>query len=123
MNRLINQTIEVTPPVLALLGDAVAALPDLLEQLEVGTAPTADIAMLTEAAAAFADGALPAAYAMQPETEDARASIRCCGTYWRVSLPGILQRSGRFWMTAQPVRTPSRLRKPCIMPATHCTAV
>jgi chemosensory pili system protein ChpA (sensor histidine kinase/response regulator) len=56
LNRVINKTVERTPELVAFLGDAVNALPELLEQLEVGTQPQIDIPSLMAAAAVHARG-------------------------------------------------------------------
>jgi chemosensory pili system protein ChpA (sensor histidine kinase/response regulator) len=56
LNRVINKTVERTSELVAFLGDAVNALPDLLEQLEVGTQPQIDIPSLMAAAAVHARG-------------------------------------------------------------------
>lgn len=43
LNRVINKTLERTPDMMSLLREAVAAVPELVEQLETGRAPIADI--------------------------------------------------------------------------------
>ena len=61
LDRIARQVLEPTEPVRAFVATAAAALPELLEQLEVGTRPQADIALLMQRAEAFAPGAPPAA--------------------------------------------------------------
>ena len=56
LNRLINRTLVRTPPMVAFILHAADAVPELVEQLEVGTEPTADISLLMARANAFADG-------------------------------------------------------------------
>ena len=56
LNRLINQTLEPSPPMIAFISEATKALPQLLEQLEVGLAPTVDVQLLMKQAEAFAEG-------------------------------------------------------------------
>ncbi len=56
LNRLINRTLKQTPPMREFIAAAAEAVPELIEQLEVGTDPKADIALLTARAHAFADG-------------------------------------------------------------------
>jgi chemosensory pili system protein ChpA (sensor histidine kinase/response regulator) len=56
LNRLINRTLVRTPPMIDFIVEAAAAVPDLIEQLEVGTEPTADIRLLIARANAFAEG-------------------------------------------------------------------
>ena len=56
MNRLINSTLQRTPPMVEFIESAAAAVPQLIEQLEVGTEPVADISLIIARANAFADG-------------------------------------------------------------------
>jgi chemosensory pili system protein ChpA (sensor histidine kinase/response regulator) len=56
LNRLINQTIEPTPPMVAFIAAAAKALPELIEQLEIGLAPKTDVHLLMKQAEAFAEG-------------------------------------------------------------------
>jgi len=70
LNRVISKTVGTGPALLRLLTDAVEALPQLLEQLEVGTPPVADLDGITAAAAVFASGGIPDVYE-QAATADA----------------------------------------------------
>jgi chemosensory pili system protein ChpA (sensor histidine kinase/response regulator) len=56
LNRLINRTLVRTPPMVKFILRAADAVPELVEQLEVGTEPAADINLLMARANAFADG-------------------------------------------------------------------
>jgi chemosensory pili system protein ChpA (sensor histidine kinase/response regulator) len=56
LNRLINQTLEPTPSMVAFITEASAALPQLLEQLEIGKPPKVDVQLLMKQAEAFAAG-------------------------------------------------------------------
>ncbi|MBN1237288.1 MAG: Hpt domain-containing protein [Gammaproteobacteria bacterium] len=56
LNRLINQTLSPTPAMAAFIGEAAGALPQLVEQLEIGTAPRVDVQLLMKRAEAFAAG-------------------------------------------------------------------
>ncbi|MEE8344310.1 MAG: Hpt domain-containing protein [Woeseiaceae bacterium] len=56
LNKLINRTLARTPPMVDFIVEAVAAMPELVEQLEVGTEPTSDINLLIARANAFAEG-------------------------------------------------------------------
>ncbi len=56
LNRVINQTLDSTEPMRHFVAEAAGALPELVEQLEVGTEPRADIHLLMEQAEAFAEG-------------------------------------------------------------------
>lgn len=46
LNRVINKTLDRTPDMMSVLRSAVAAVPELVEQLETGRAPQADIAKI-----------------------------------------------------------------------------
>jgi chemosensory pili system protein ChpA (sensor histidine kinase/response regulator) len=56
LNKLINRTLVRTPPMVDFILEAAAAVPELIEQLEVGTDPGSDISLLVARAHAFADG-------------------------------------------------------------------
>src|SRR5688572_2697413 len=56
LNKIINQTLEPTPRMVSFVTEASAALPQLLEQLEIGRPPKLDVQLLMKQAAAFADG-------------------------------------------------------------------
>ncbi|MEO1318962.1 MAG: Hpt domain-containing protein, partial [Pseudomonadota bacterium] len=56
LNRVINRTLAVTPAMVEFVGEASAAVPELIEQLEVGQEPKVDIGLLTAKAIAFAEG-------------------------------------------------------------------
>ncbi len=56
LNRLINQTLEPTPEMIEFALEASAALPQLLEQLEIGLPPKVDVQLLMKRAEAFAAG-------------------------------------------------------------------
>ncbi|HEX6929345.1 MAG TPA: Hpt domain-containing protein [Gammaproteobacteria bacterium] len=56
VNRIIDQTIKTTPELFDLIERAIDALPQLIEQLEAGTAPKADVYAMMERAHAIARG-------------------------------------------------------------------
>jgi chemosensory pili system protein ChpA (sensor histidine kinase/response regulator) len=56
LNRLINRTLGCTPPMIEFILEAAAVVPELVEQLEVGTEPAADISLIMARANAFAEG-------------------------------------------------------------------
>ena len=56
LNRLINRTLVRTPPMVEFILEAAGAVPELVEQLEIGTEPAADITLLMARASAFAEG-------------------------------------------------------------------
>jgi chemosensory pili system protein ChpA (sensor histidine kinase/response regulator) len=72
LNRVIDQTIEPAEGMFSLLERGISALPELVEQLEVGTAPRGDIASLMEAATAFSRGEQPELPAAAPSRGRAR---------------------------------------------------
>jgi chemosensory pili system protein ChpA (sensor histidine kinase/response regulator) len=59
LNRVISGTLGRTPGMLALLRGAIASLPQLVDQLEHGTPPRADVGLLMARAQAFAEGRDP----------------------------------------------------------------
>ena len=71
LNKIINQTLEPTPSMVAFVMDASSALPQLIEQLEIGRQPKVDVQHLMKQAEAFADGDPDAASLAK---EPARAS-------------------------------------------------
>jgi len=56
LNRLINRTLVRTPPMVEFIIEAAAVVPELIEQLEVGSEPMADISLLMARSNAFAEG-------------------------------------------------------------------
>jgi len=56
LNRLINRTLVRTPLMIEFINEAAAAVAELIEQLEVGTEPVADISLLMAKSIAFAEG-------------------------------------------------------------------
>jgi chemosensory pili system protein ChpA (sensor histidine kinase/response regulator) len=56
LNKIINQTLEPTSSMVSFVTEASAALPQLLEQLEIGRPPKLDVQLLMKQAGAFADG-------------------------------------------------------------------
>jgi chemosensory pili system protein ChpA (sensor histidine kinase/response regulator) len=56
LNRLLDNTVSRSPPILATLREAVAALPELTVQLATGRTPTTDIAAIVTRAHALAAG-------------------------------------------------------------------
>ena len=56
LNRLINHTLQCTPPMMDFVIAAAAVVPELIEELEAGTPVTADVNLFVARANAFADG-------------------------------------------------------------------
>ena len=56
LNRLINQTLQRTPPMIDFIIAAATVVPELIEELEAGTPVTADVNLFVARANAFADG-------------------------------------------------------------------
>ena len=65
LNRVINKTLERSPEMMTLLREAVAAVPELVEQLETGRAPHASVARVIEGLNTIA-GVRPSAPAAAP---------------------------------------------------------
>jgi chemosensory pili system protein ChpA (sensor histidine kinase/response regulator) len=63
LNRLLDKTLSRTPAMMALLRTAMAALPQLVEQLETGRANSVPVSDIMTRAFAFADGRDPEASA------------------------------------------------------------
>jgi len=74
LNRLINKTLTRTPPMVEFILAAAAVVPELVEQLEIGTEPAADVNLLMARANAFAEGDPNAAVLTisQPVTADTK---------------------------------------------------
>jgi chemosensory pili system protein ChpA (sensor histidine kinase/response regulator) len=84
LNRIINQTLATTPAMLEFIGEAAAAMPALVEQLEIGIAPSIDVHALMKRAEAFASGDAAAetsrtSHAPAPGTATAAAAGRAGG--------------------------------------------
>ncbi len=73
LNRLINRTVTRNPPMLGFIQQAAAVVPDLIEEIEVGTPPPQDVASYMAKASAFAEGD-PNAAAMQTEAAPAQVA-------------------------------------------------
>ena len=72
LNRLINRTLTRTPPMVDFILEAAAAVPELVEQLEVGAEPKSDINLLIARSHAFAEGD-PNAAVLTIDMPDAKA--------------------------------------------------
>ena len=68
LNRIINKTLTRTPGMMSVMRDAIQALPQLVEQLEVGKAPTADLSAIMGRAEAYAEGREPEQHATTTTT-------------------------------------------------------
>jgi chemosensory pili system protein ChpA (sensor histidine kinase/response regulator) len=81
LNRVINRTLDRSPAILGLMRDAIAALPQLIEQLETGRAPATDVAALVARAHELAGGPpigatpRPAAPVSEPVSAPPPASV------------------------------------------------
>ncbi|HEV2110706.1 MAG TPA: Hpt domain-containing protein, partial [Gammaproteobacteria bacterium] len=60
LNRVIDQTVHPNDEMFALIDMSIAALPELVEQLEVGTAPKVNVQPMMDAAFAMSRGEQPA---------------------------------------------------------------
>ena len=83
LNRIIDKTLSRTPGMMALLRNAVAALPQLVEQLETGRQNSTPIEALMSRAFAFADGRDPEQVKANVAPEDRAASdANSAATSW-----------------------------------------
>jgi chemosensory pili system protein ChpA (sensor histidine kinase/response regulator) len=88
LNRVIDQTSQPTDDMFALIDMGIAALPELVEQLEVGSTPKVDVTPMVEAAQAFSRGEqppLPGTAAAAPVPAEEPTMIRPAG----MALPGM----------------------------------
>jgi chemosensory pili system protein ChpA (sensor histidine kinase/response regulator) len=88
LNRVIDQTSQPTDDMFALIDMGIAAMPELVEQLEVGSTPKVDVVPMVEAAQAFSRGEqppLPGTAAAAPFPAEEPTMIRPAG----VGLPGM----------------------------------
>src|ERR1700733_11981067 len=74
LNRIIDKTLSRTPGMMALLRNSVAALPQLVEQLETGRSGTAPTEALMTRAFAYADGRDPEQAKINVAPEDRAGS-------------------------------------------------
>ncbi len=74
LNKLINGTLVRTPPMVSFITDAAAIVPELVEELEVGTKPPSDVSLFIARANAFADGD-PNAAVLTVETPETQAEL------------------------------------------------
>jgi len=75
LNKLINRTLVRTPPMIQFIVDASKVVPQLVEQLEVGSDPGADVALFIARANAFADGDPNAAVLSLVADDDAESAV------------------------------------------------
>jgi chemosensory pili system protein ChpA (sensor histidine kinase/response regulator) len=82
LNRVIDQTVTPNDDMFALIDMGIAALPELVEQLEVGSAPKVDMQPMMDAAAAFSRGEqppLPGTHGAAPAPAEEPTMIRPAG--------------------------------------------
>jgi chemosensory pili system protein ChpA (sensor histidine kinase/response regulator) len=83
LNRIIDKTLSRTPGMMGLLRSSVAALPQLVEQLETGRQSSAPIEALMSRAFAFADGRDPEQVKANVAPEDrAGSDANSAATSW-----------------------------------------
>jgi chemosensory pili system protein ChpA (sensor histidine kinase/response regulator) len=88
LNRVIDQTVIPNDDMYALIDMGIAALPELVEQLEVGSAPKVDVAPMMDAAAGFSRGEqppLPGTHGAAPAPAEEPTMVRPAG----MALPGM----------------------------------
>ncbi|MET0090754.1 MAG: Hpt domain-containing protein [Candidatus Thiodiazotropha sp.] len=74
LNRLIDETIHVSPDMIDVLNRVVASLPDLIDSQEQGVYPSVDVDLLQAQAYALADGK-PMPQMEEPATEEAPVGV------------------------------------------------
>ncbi len=92
LNRVINQTLDPTPALIAFITEAAAVFPQLIEQLEADVAPQADVQRLMKRARAFAEGdpeaeniAVDALHLPAPDETDPLAPVETVAAAERTS--------------------------------------
>ena len=70
LNRIINKTLTRTPGMMSVMREALQALPQLVEQLETGSTPTADLHGIMSRAEAYAEGREPEQHATTTTTAE-----------------------------------------------------
>jgi chemosensory pili system protein ChpA (sensor histidine kinase/response regulator) len=93
LNRVLDNTLTRTPQILTVLREAVAALPELVEQLETGQKPRVDMGEIASRAHALAAGKQPtttarAAAAAAPDERSEIVSSGHTATMAVTNLPG-----------------------------------
>jgi chemosensory pili system protein ChpA (sensor histidine kinase/response regulator) len=120
LNKVINQTLEPTASMVSFVTAASAALPQLIEQLEIGRPPKIDVQQLMKQAEAFADGdpdaasaaaarphaAAPAAPAAEPGMDPVLVDI------FVKEMRGHLDVIRQFLATARPGAGPHSVEEP-----------
>jgi len=84
LNRVIDQTVAPSDDMFALIDMGIAALPELVEQLEVGTAPKVNVQPMMDAAAAMSRGEaapLPGTAAARAAPAEEPTMIRPAGVH------------------------------------------
>ena len=80
LNRVLDNTLSRSPPILETLRAAVTALPELIAQLESGAAPSADVAGISSRAHALAAGRGAAPAAPPAPEDEAEAAAAAANT-------------------------------------------
>jgi chemosensory pili system protein ChpA (sensor histidine kinase/response regulator) len=103
VNRVLDNTLTRSPAILETLRAAVRALPELVEQLETGAAPRADIAGIVSRAHALAAGRQGGAARSAPEPAEEEASepppaggARAAAAGKRAAAPSRAASTGQF---------------------------
>jgi chemosensory pili system protein ChpA (sensor histidine kinase/response regulator) len=112
LNRIIDKTLSRTPGMMALLRNAVAALPQLVEQLETGRQSSTPIEALMSRAFAFADGRDPEQVKAAVAPEDRAASdANIAAASWGGAAPAPA--------AASPATADHAVQQPGMDPALH----
>jgi chemosensory pili system protein ChpA (sensor histidine kinase/response regulator) len=105
LNRIIDKTLSRTPGMMGLLRNSVAALPQLVEQLETGRQSSTPIELLMSRAFAFADGRDPEQAKARVAAEDRAGSDASSAT--------------TSWGGGTAVGVTTAVQKPAMDPALH----
>ena len=129
LNRLINRTLARTPPVLEFILAAAEAVPELVEQLEVGTPPKLHIEQLILKANAFAEGdpnaailTAPPPAAEPPRDEPALEMDPVLLDIFAKETAGHLRVITEYLAAATVMHRPLTSLTSCTVPAIRCTA-
>jgi chemosensory pili system protein ChpA (sensor histidine kinase/response regulator) len=96
LNRVLDNTLTRTPAILAVLREAVEALPELIAQLENGTPPQADMTAIAARAHALAAGKQPATTARAvADADESPAQPGGTATFSGTSIPGAPKPAGQ----------------------------
>ncbi|MEO0575150.1 MAG: Hpt domain-containing protein [Pseudomonadota bacterium] len=118
LNRVINRTLQLNPSMTTFVAEAADAVPELIEQLEVGIEPKTDVDLLSARARAFAEGDPNAAMLTRESTIQSRPALEMDPTLYEVfakEANGYLATIGAFVssVTGYPADVTEELHRAC----------